>query len=74
MQQINGVCLSPTNTKQKRPHPEMKRTKSQGTRKIQKAQSSASMDDTNFGGAFGLILFHLMVFPKWRIGLFCSED
>ena len=49
---MNGVCLSPTNTKQKRPHPpELKRTKSQGTRKIQKAQSSASMEDTDGGGA-----------------------
>ncbi len=70
MQQINGVCLSPTNTKQKRPHPEMKRTKSQGTRKIQKAQSqsSASMDESNFGGASGYfhILFH-GIFLEWHI-------
>ncbi len=73
VQQINGVCLSPTNTKQKRPHPEMKRTKSQGTRKIQKAQSSASMDDTNFGGALGYLLFCLVVIPKWRVTCFVNR-
>ena len=55
------MCLSPTNTKQKRPHPpELKRTKSQGTRKMHKAQSSASMEDTNGGGASDL--FFLLSF------------
>lgn len=45
--------MSPTCLKQKRPHPpELKRTKSQGTRKLQKAQSVASVDEPNGGGAF----------------------
>ncbi|XP_069133326.1 syntaxin-binding protein 5-like isoform X4 [Argopecten irradians] len=48
--QINGVCMSPTCLKQKRPHPpELKRTRSQGNRKLQKAQSVASMEETNGG-------------------------
>ncbi|XP_071113160.1 syntaxin-binding protein 5-like isoform X9 [Haliotis cracherodii] len=50
--QINGVCMSPTSLKQKKPHPELKRTKSQGTTraKIQKAQSFASMEEHANGG------------------------
>lgn len=46
--------MSPTSLKQKKPHPELKRTKSQGTTraKIQKAQSFASMEEhANGGGA-----------------------
>ena len=45
------MCLSPTNTKQKRAHPpDLKRQKSQGTRKIVKAQSSISLEEANGGG------------------------
>ncbi|XP_041353859.1 syntaxin-binding protein 5-like isoform X4 [Gigantopelta aegis] len=49
---INGVCLSPTSLKQKKEQrPELKRSKSQGTtRKIQKAQSVASMEENTNGG------------------------
>ena len=56
--QINGVCLSPTNHKHKRPYPlDLKRTKSQGTRKMQKAFSisSASLEENDFCG--GAIFF-----------------
>ncbi|KAJ8315344.1 hypothetical protein KUTeg_007494 [Tegillarca granosa] len=49
--EINDVlCSSPTCSKQKR-HPELKRTKSSGTRKLQKAQSVVSMEESNGGGA-----------------------
>ncbi|XP_071135148.1 syntaxin-binding protein 5-like isoform X5 [Mytilus edulis] len=50
--QINGVCVSPMCLKQKRQQqpPELKRSKSQGIRKLQKAQSVASVEEMT-GGA-----------------------
>ncbi|XP_076076743.1 syntaxin-binding protein 5-like isoform X5 [Mytilus galloprovincialis] len=57
--QINGVCVSPMCLKQKRQQqpPELKRSKSQGIRKLQKAQSVASVEemtggDKNDGASF----------------------
>jgi hypothetical protein len=69
--QINGVCISPTTNKQptKKQHPpELRRTKSQGTRKIQKAQSTASMEDTNGGGGSVLffILYNFILLVYWH--------
>lgn len=53
--QINGVCMSPTCVKQKRQHPpELRRTKSGGQRKLQKAQSVASVEEGNNGSGGAL--------------------
>lgn len=61
--QINGVCLSPTNPKHKRIHAsDLKRTKSQGTRLIQKAfsTSSASLEESDIFGGASLLCFPLL--------------
>ena len=69
-QQINGVCLSPTNPKHKRPHPpDLKRTKSQGTRKLQKGYSSSSqsIEDSDFSGGAMLQLPFLACFHLFSV-------
>ena len=68
---MNGVCISPTgSTKPRRPHPpELKRTKSQGIRKIQKVHSNASLEDPPYAytgaGYKGFIC--VVVLSQWYL-------
>lgn len=52
--------MSPTGTKQKKHPPELRRTKSQGIRKVQKTQSVASMEMDANGGGGGALTKHML--------------